>query len=162
MFDNSILFPPWCSSTGGVIFSSVCTCSCITRIARITCLDRLILTSKILKIDLLSVLLIFLLLRFPYVFGEYSILFGRSVFTNDPESFGKECSPMSNKTISGIPCRLKSLGREFITSLVSDLLHFFTDGHSVNLSAAMSICTSPCNYLLCSFPVNSIFVLFFR
>ena len=56
---------------------------------------------------------------------------------------------------SGIPYKLKLL-RKLITTFVSEVLQIFTVGHLLNLSTAISNCSSPCKDLISNFPVKSI------
>ena len=64
-------------------------------------------------------------------------------------------APLSDFIFSGIPYILKLLDRKFVTSFVSEVLQNVAVGHLLNLSIAISICISPLNFLLCSFPVKS-------
>ena len=64
--------------------------------------------------------------------------------------------PLSDFIFSGIPYKVKILIRKLISSFVSEVLQVSTVGHLLNLSTAISICTSPCKFLLCNFPVKSI------
>ena len=67
-----------------------------------------------------------------------------------------ETNALSDLIFFGIPYKLKLLDINFVTSLVSAVLHIFTVGNLLNLSSAISICTSLCMFLLCNFPVKSI------
>ena len=72
----------------------------------------------------------------------------------------------------GSPYILEVLVRKLITSFVAKILHSITVRHLLNLSTAISSCSSPCRFLLCSFLVepicnswpgsDSVFFLIFR
>ena len=88
--------------------------------------------------------LLVLLFRFPYEFGVCS--FSISMFRllqNSRYSFEIKAPPLSDFIFSGIPYKLKLVDKNCITSFVYEVLQIFTVGHLLNLSTAISICTSP-------------------
>ena len=86
---------------------------------------------------------------------QYSISIFRFL-QNSRYSLEPNAPPVSDINFSGIPFKLKLLNKKFLTSSVSADLQIFTVGHLLNLSIAISICTSPFIFLLCNFPVKSL------
>ena len=157
IFVNSVFgFLPWCSSNG-VNFNPVCIVNRITCSALFTLSVKLIPSSKFAIIKIFNVCIALSTTPFPVCTRgvQYSISIFRFL-QNSRYSFETNAPPLSDLIFSGIPYKLKLLGRKFVTSLVSAVLHIFTVGHLLNLSTAISICTSPCIFSLCNFPVKSI------
>ena len=88
--------------------------------------------------------------------GRAVFNFDISVFATSRYSLETNASLLSDLIFSRFPYRLKLLDKKFVTSLVSAVLQIFTVGYLLNLSIAINICTSPCIFLLCNFPVKSI------
>ena len=159
MFVSSVLgLLPWCSSNG-VDFDPICIVNRITCNALFTLSVRLIPSSKFAIIKLFMVCIALSTTPFPVCARgvQYSISIFRFL-QNSRYSFETIAPPLSDLTFSGIPYKFKIGDKKFVTSLVSAVLHTFTVGHLLNLSTAIaiSICTSPCIFLLCNFPVKSI------
>ena len=101
--------------------------------------------------------LLFLLFRYPYVLGECNIHFQQFGFCKILGFLWRQMLLLYHIWfLSGSPYRLKLLDRKFLTSLVPAELQIFTVGQLLNLSIAINICTSPCIFLFCNFPVKSI------
>ena len=69
-----------------------------------------------------------------------------SVFADFSIPFGNGCSSFIEFRIYGYCMQKKLLTRKFIISLVSAVLEIFTVGHLLNLSTAICISTSSCNF----------------
>ena len=87
--------------------------------------------------------LLILSFRFPCVFGVYNIQFLYSGYCADSRySFEIKALPLSDLIFSVIPYKLKLFDKSCVTSFVFEVLQIFTVGHLLNLSTAISICTS--------------------
>ena len=157
IFVKSVLgFLPWCRSNG-VNFNPVCILNRITCSAgfRFTLSVRLTPSSKFVLIRFFNVCIALSTTPFPVCTRgvQYSI----SIFR-----FLQILGILWKQTLlfyqiwffSGILYKLKLLDKMFVTSLLSALLHIFTVGHLLNLSTAISVCTS--HVFSCSSPVKSI------
>ena len=131
---------------------------------RITCNARFTLSVRLMLSPIFAIIKFFsvcnALSTVPFLFlCIRGVQYSNSIFRflqNSRYSLETNAPPLSDLIFSGIPYKLKLLDRKFMTSFVSADLQIFTVGHLLNLSIAISICTSPFVFLLFSFPVKSI------
>ena len=135
-----------------LVLRCVCMVNRITRDARFTLSVRLMPSSKFAMIRFFNVCVAISTAPYPVCTQgvQYSISILRFLQISR-YSFETKVPPLSALIFSEIPYKLKLLDKNIMTSLVSAGLRFFTVGHLLNLSTAISICTSPCMCVLCIF-----------
>ena len=144
-------------NSNGVILNPACIVKRNNRNAGFTFSVKFIPSSKFANIKFFSFCSDISTTPFPLcVQSCAAFYFNISAFAILSILFENECSLLWD-FFSGIPYRFNNLlDRKFITSFVSEFLQVFTVDHSLNLSTAICICTSPCKILLRKFPVKSI------